>query len=194
MPATPAVTLRMTPEEYFAWEETQVEKHEYVHGEVFPRSGGTSSHATIALNLALALLPTLRSNGCVGYNSDLRVQIHDERYTYPDFSAVCDPPEFKTARRTTLLNPTLIVEVLSSSTSAYDRGGKFEAYRQIASLREYVLIAQDRRHIELFRKEPAGGDGADRWVLYDVAGDGTLTLASVGAEVPLAALYEGVFN
>ncbi|MEM9996260.1 MAG: Uma2 family endonuclease [Bacteroidota bacterium] len=192
MPATPAVTLRMTPEEYFAWEETQVEKHEYVHGEVFPMSGGTSNHATIALNLALALLPTLRANGCTGYNSDLRVHIHEERYTYPDFSAVCDPPEFKTARRTTLLNPILIVEVLSASTSAYDRGEKFAAYRQVASLREYVLVAQDRRHVELFRKEPAGGDGADRWVLYDVAGDDTLTLASVNAEVSIAALYEGV--
>ncbi|MEM8610308.1 MAG: Uma2 family endonuclease [Myxococcota bacterium] len=182
----------MTPEEYFAWEETQVEKHEYVHGEVFPMSGGTSDHATIALNLALALLPTLRSNGCAGYNSDLRVQIHDERYTYPDFSAVCDTPEFKTPRATTLLNPILIVEVLSASTAEYDRGEKFEAYRQVASLREYVLVAQDRRHVELFRKEPAGGDGADRWVLYDVTGNDTLTLASIGAEVSMAELYENV--
>ncbi|MEL7168040.1 MAG: Uma2 family endonuclease [Bacteroidota bacterium] len=192
MPVAPAVTLRMTPEEYFAWEETQVEKHEYVHGEVFPMSGGTRNHALIPANFIAALVPLLRGTGCRVFSSDLRIQIHDDRYTYPDLSVVCGPEQYRTDRQTTLLNPTLIVEVLSDSTAEYDRGEKFEAYRQVASLREYVLVAQDRLHVELFRKEPAGGDGADRWVLYEFAGDDTLTLASVGTEVPMTALYEGV--
>lgn len=192
MPVAPAVTLRMTPDEYFAWEETQVERHEYIHGEVFPMSGGTRNHALIPTNFIAALVPLLRGTDCRMFTSDLRIQIHDDRYTYPDLSVVCGLEQYRTDRQTTLLNPTLVVEVLSRSAAEYDRGEKFEAYRQVESLREYVLIAQDRRHAELFRKEPAGGDGADRWVLYEFAGDDTLTLASVSAEVALSALYEGV--
>ena len=188
MPATlTPVTLKLSPEEYFEWEETQEDKHDYIYGEVFPMAGGTRTHNDIALNLAVTLRLAFRGTECSVFASDMRVQVErDGRYTYPDLSALCGEPAFLTARETTLTNPALVVEVLSDSTAGYDRGDKLVAYRSVPSIQEVVLVHQLRRAAEVYRRE---GDG--RWSLEDVGGAGTLALASVGVDVTLDDLYEG---
>ena len=188
MPATlTPVSLRLTPEEYFDWENAQEEKHEYIHGEVFPMSGATREHVDIAGNVYVALRLAFRGTECAAFTSDMRVQVEpDGRYTYPDVSAVCGGATFLDAKKRTLTNPTLIVEVLSDSTETYDKGGKLDAYRSVPSIREVVFIRQDRRAAEVYRR---GDDG--RWTIEDVGGAGTLALASVGVDVPMDDVYEG---
>ena len=188
MPATlTPVSLRLTPEEYFAWEETQEEKHDYVHGEVFPMSGATRTHNDITINLIVAFRAGFRGTECTVYGSDMRVQVEpDGRYTYPDLSAVCGPLEFADVKETTLTNPALIVEVLSDSTEAYDRGEKLAAYREVASIQEIVLLRQDRRAAEVYRRA-----GTGRWSIEEIPGDGTLELASVRATLSMDDVYAG---
>jgi len=187
MPATlTPVSLRLTPEEYIDWEATQEERHEYIDGEVFAMSGASRTHNDIALNLAVALRLSFRGTECAVFGSDMRVQIEaGGRYTYPDLSAACGALTFADARETTLTNPALVVEVLSPSTEAYDRGEKLAAFRTVPSIREIVLIRQDRRAVEVYRR-----DGGTRWTLEDLA-EGTLALASVGVDVGLDELYAG---
>ncbi|WP_420455327.1 Uma2 family endonuclease [Rubrivirga sp.] len=187
MPATlTPVSLRLTPEEYFDWEETQEEKHDYIYGEVFAMSGANRTHNDIAGNLAVALRLAFRGTECSAFSSDMRVQVEpDGRYTYPDLPAVCGEPTFLNARETTLVNPALVAEVLSPSTEAYDRGDKLATYRGVPSIREIVLVRQDRRAVEVYRRE-----GEARWTVEDL-GQGTLALASVGAEVSFDELYAG---
>lgn len=185
MPAalTP-VSLRLSPEDYIDWEETQEERHDYVHGEVFAMSGASRTHNVIAGNLFAALHRALGETDCEVFASDMRVEIEpDGRYTYPDVCAVCGEARFLGPRETTLVNPTLVVEVLSESTEAYDLGDKLEAYRALATLQEIVYVRQDRRRATVYRRADAG-----RWTLEDVTAGG-LTLASVGVDVPLDALY-----
>ena len=185
-PLTP-VSLRLTPEEYFAWEETQEEKHEYIHGEVFAMSGATREHIDIAGNFYVALRLAFRRTECAAFTSDMRVQVEpDGRYTYPDLSAVCGEAAFLDQRKTTLTNPALVVEVLSDSTETYDKGAKLDAYRGVPSVREIVLVRQDRRAVSAYRRE---GDG--RWTIEDLGGAALLALQSVGVDVPLDDLYEG---
>jgi Uma2 family endonuclease len=180
------VSLRLTPQEYFEWEETQEEKHDYIHGEVFAMSGGSRSHNRITLNLAAVLMNLLSEERCEVFASDMRVEVDENgRYVYPDVAVVCEAPAFLDVAQTTLLNPTLIVEVLSRSTEAYDRGDKLGAYREVDSVQEIVLVHQDQRKAERFRRRPGG-----QWLLEDVT-DGVLSLDSVGAEVPLDDLYAG---
>ncbi len=187
MAAYPATHRRMTPEEYFAWSEEQEVRYEYFDGEVFAMAGGTRDHALITSNLIRLLGNALSGSGCRVFTADLRVQIAEStRYTYPDLTVVCGEERFLGDSRVTLLNPTLLVEVLSDSTADYDRGSKFEGYRRIWSLREVVFVAQDRPAVEVFRR---GGDG--RWTLFEPEG-GAVTLASVGATVPVEEVYEGV--
>ena len=179
------VTLRLTPEEYFDWEETQEGKHDYIYGEVFPTSGATRTHNDIALNLLVSLRLAFRGTECAVFSSDMRVQVEaGGRYTYPDVSAVCGEPEFTSPRETTLVNPSLVVEVLSERTEAYDRGDKLDVYRTVPSIREIALVRQDRRAVQAWRR-----DGA-RWTVEDVT-EGALALPSVGAEVTLDDLYAG---
>ncbi len=196
MAAQPAQRLRMTPEEYFAWEETQQVRHEYYHGEVFPMgdlkstpeamAGGTYGHARLTGNVIAALGAVLRGSDCNVISGDLRVQLADSiHYAYPDAAVICGPPQFLTERETTLLNPTVLVEVLSPSTEAYDRGAKFHAYRRIASLQEYVLVVQGARRVEVFQRE---GEG---WVLLTFEGD-EAELASLGVRLLLDEVYQGV--
>lgn len=188
MPATlTPVSLRLTPDEYFAWEETQEEKHDYVHGEVFSMSGATRTHTRLATNLVIQLGIRFQGTECEVFGEGMRIQVEpDGRYTYPDVSAVCGAQAFLDAKETTLTNPTLVVEVLSESTEAYDRGEKLDAYRTVASLREIVLVRQDRRAVQVYRRE-----SATRWTLDEVSDDAVLALASVGAEVAMDDLYAG---
>jgi Uma2 family endonuclease len=177
---------KLTPEEYFAWEAQQEVKHEYFDGEVFAMSGGTTEHSRISLNITTLLDIHLGEGDCQIFNSDVRVKIQDsEKYTYPDASVTCDRRDRETNQF--ISYPCLIVEVLSSSTEAYDRGNKFELYRRSSSLREYALVSVDKIAIDLYRK-----DDRDRWqAIYYRDGD-LVELESINLTFPIERIYRGI--
>jgi Uma2 family endonuclease len=145
----------LSPEEYLAWEEKSEVRHEYIDGEIFAMSGSSDDHATIVLNCSIVLTPFVRGAGCRIYPQDVKAKIHDQsRYYYPDLLVTCDPRdrEDKYVKR----HYKLIVEVLSASTEAFDRGKKFEDYRRSTSLEEYVRVAQDRISVDVFRRNASG--------------------------------------
>jgi Uma2 family endonuclease len=178
---------RVTPEEYLELERAAPYRSEYYRGEICAMSGASREHNLIVANVHAALHRQLRRRPCEVYPSDMRVKVSPTGlYTYPDVVVVCGKPQFEDAELDTLLNPTLLVEVLSESTEAYDRGAKFEQYRTLASLADYLLIAQDRCHVEHFARQPDG-----RWLLAEASSlEATLRLASVDCELPLAEVYE----
>jgi len=146
MPSQPKA--RVTVEEYLALERQAPSKSEYFDGEIFAMSGASRRHNLIALNIGAELRDQLKQRPCEVYTSDMRVKIsRTGLYTYPDVVVVCEDPVFEDADVDTLLNPTVLVEVLSKSTEDYDRGGKFEHYRTLTSLQEYLLVAQERCHV-----------------------------------------------
>jgi Uma2 family endonuclease len=177
-----------TPEEYLALERAADYKSEYVAGEIFAMSGASEDHNTIAGNIFRLLGNQFQGRPYRVYISDMRVQVAATgMYTYPDVVAVCGPREFAGAHRDTLLNPTVIIEVLSPSTELYDRGAKFDHYWRLPSLTEYVLVAQDQVRVEHFARQ---GDG---WLLTVARSlDETLRLPALDAVLPLAAIYENV--
>ena len=176
----------MSPEAYFAWEADQPDRHEFYDGEVFAMAGGTERHAAITANVVIELGTRLRARGCRPYTSDLRVQLAAERrYVYPDFTAVCGEPEFLDDDRLTLLNPTLVVEVLSSSTADFDRGTKALWYRALPSLESILIVAQDAPAVTAYRRD------GDHWRTDDVTGLGA-TVDALGEAVELADLYRDV--
>jgi Uma2 family endonuclease len=176
----------IAPEVYLERERAAEYKSEYYGGEVFAMSGGTINHSLISTNTISVLHAALKGTGCRVFNSDLRVYIPASGlFTYPDASVVCGDVELLDDRADNLLNPVLLVEVLSPSTESYDRGTKFALYRSIPSLEEYMLVSQDQRRVEVFRKDTSG-----RWVLYDV--EDAVELASVGCTIPVEDLYAGV--
>ena len=177
-----------TPEEYLALERSAEQKSEYYQGEIFAMSGGSLIHSRIAVNITTMLVGALRGKGCQVFNSDLRVHIPaNGLYTYPDASVVCGEPQVLDEQRDTIINPVVLVEVLSSTTESYDRGAKFGLYRSIESLREYLLVSQERRWIELFRKNDGG-----IWELHEPDSSGALELASIGCALRLDDLYADV--
>lgn len=186
--STAPIRREVSPEEYLAFERSSEGKHEYLDGQVWGMAGASLAHGRIARNLGSRLEIALREGPCESFGADLRVYCPGMGlYTYPDLSVVCGPPELKDARADTLLNPVALVEILSPSTEAYDRGRKFAAYRTIGSLREYVLVAQDRMSVEVFRRGEAG------WSYQALDGPGDrLGLESAGVEVGLAEIYERV--
>jgi Uma2 family endonuclease len=180
---------RMTEEEYLAFEAASDTKHEFVNGEIVAMAGAGREHSLIRECLSSALQVALASAGkpCVTHSSDMRVSISETGlYAYPDVTVVCGGEEFD--RRMTppsLLNPTVVFEVLSESTEAYDRGAKAAHYRSRASLREYVLVSSTERKVEVIRR----GDKSGWWESAIFTGDDVVPLASLGIEVPLAAIY-----
>lgn len=180
---------RMTPEEYLAFERASEGKHEYVDGYVYAMSGARRTHVALTVNAITALRTRLRGRGCSTYGLDLRVRVGSGRmYTYPDVAALCGESEFADDELDTLLNPSVLIEILSDSTEAYDRGEKFAHYQTIPSLREYVLVSQREVRIERFVRGEGGA-----WVPTALEGPGAvLELPSVGCAVPLAELYEDV--
>lgn len=180
----------MSEQEYLAFERASPEKHEYVNGEIFAMSGGTVEHANIAANLIRELGNALAGRGCRVLTSDMRVKIPStDHYLYPDGSVVCGRGEYADDKRDTLLNPRVIIEVLSSSSEAYDRGDKFDAYRSILSFQEYVIASQTEARIELFARQPDG-----TWKLSVLRGGDKLTLNSVGATIEVDRVYADVFE
>ena len=180
---------RYTPEEYLALERSSETKHEYLNGEIFAMSGASPRHVLIVTNLVTALWSQLRRGHCRVFSTDLRVKVDPTGlYTYPDVIVLCDAPEFGDEQKDTLLNPVLIIEVLSDSTKDYDRGGKFEQYRTIESFREYLLVAQDRPHVEHYTRQTDGS-----WVLHETNQmEDTIHLKSVPCSLPLADIYDKI--
>ena len=179
----------VTQEAYLASERAAEHKSEYLDGEIIPTSGASFRHTIIAANIIAALSARLRERSCTVHPSDLRVRVSPTGlYTYPDVVVVCDDPEFADSTFDTLLNPTLIVEVLSKSTEDYDRGGKFAHYRTLESLQDYVLVAQNAPHAEHYARQPEG-----RWLLSETKSmDGEIELTSLDVRLPLAEIYRKV--
>jgi Uma2 family endonuclease len=177
-----------TFEEYLALEREAEFKSEYIRGEIVAMSGGTYTHALIAANVLAGLGVRLRGTECRALGSDMRLLILREGIgTYPDAMVLCGKPEFHDGRSDVLLNPTVVIEVLSPSTEAYDRGLKFEFYRSIPSLRHVVFVAQDHMSIEVYERTDAG------WILQPAQGpDSIAALNAIGVDLPLSEIYENV--
>ncbi len=180
---------RLTVEEYLAFERESETRHEFLDGEIFAMSGASREHNLIGTNIVGALHPQLKRHGCEQYANDMRVWIPAAGlYTYPDVVVVCEPPRFEDDERETLLNPSLIIEVLSPSTEDYDRGRKFAYYRGVSSLRVYLLVAQDRAHVEVFTRQ-----ADDRWLLWETEDlDAEIELPEVRATLRLSEIYDRI--
>lgn len=180
---------RITPQEYLIRERQASIKSEFYQGEIFAMGGGSANHSLIAANFVGEARNSLKGRQCAVFNSDLRLQVQSTGlYTYPDATIVCGELLFDDDHRDTLLNPTVIVEVLSDSTEKYDRGKKSNHYRQIASLKELILIAQDRSHVERFTRQPNGD-----WLFHEqkeLTAD--FELKSLGISIAISELYRGV--
>lgn len=186
--ALPLIKEDFGPAQYLEWEASQEERHEYIAGEVFAMTGARDAHNTIALNVATSLKAALRGTSCRAFIADMKLQVQAvDAFFYPDVFVTCDSrdkaPEADLAKR----HPCLVIEILSESTAAYDRGLKFEYYQKLETLQEYLLLEQDRRHADLFRKN---GDGL--WVLHPVNEKGSVSLKSIGALLDMDGIYEDV--
>lgn len=184
MVATPQPTP-LTPQEYFDWEDQQDLRYEYFDGAVFAMIGGSIPHADIAFNIASLLRAQLQGR-CKVRNSDAKVGITDNGpFVYPDVSVTCDERD-RTAQRFSRY-PCLVIEVISPSTEAYDRGGKFALYRRLTSLQEYVLVGSERRMVEVFRRGPQ-----ETWQFTAYDKTDAIVLTSLGLTLSMAAIYEDV--
>jgi len=179
---------RLSPEEYLALERAAEARHEYADGEIFAMSGGTYEHSKIAGNIIRDLGIALFGRGCAVLTSAMRIHsAATGRYVYPDAAVICGQPLFQDDKRDTLLNPKVIVEVLSDSTEAYDRGDKFAQYRTIASFRTYVLASQKEPRIEVFSRQPD-----DSWLLRVYGPGEQAALSDVDAFLEVDRIYQDV--
>lgn len=177
----------VTEDEYLAHELRSEAKHELIHGVIVAMAGASREHNAIAGNIVAALGALLKSRRCLVFPSDQRVHVEATGlFTYPDVSVACDNLRFHPKNRDTLVNPCILVEVLSDSTEAYDRGAKFAHYRTIPSLQEYVLVPQHERKIEHYRRLDTG-----QWVLTVFEGDAAAAdLPALGCALSLAEVYD----
>ena len=178
-----------TPEEYLALERQAQYKSEYYAGEIFAMAGASRWHNLIVTNVVRELSLQLKGRPCTTYPSDMRVKISPTGlYAYPEVTVVCGEARFEDTQQDTLLNPTLIVEVLSDSTEAYDRGGKFAHYRKLDSLMAYVLITQTKPHVEHYLRQPD-----NRWLLSEADSvHDTIHLPAIDCHLALAEVYDKV--
>jgi len=187
-----ATKTRFTPDEYRAIEETAEERHEYCNGEIIVMSGGSEVHSAIACNLLIYLGCLLRDTDFRLYNSDLRVWIPEHRCgTYADLMVVNGEPEFNGDRTDEILNPLLIVEVLSPSTEGYDRGEKFRKYRSLASFCEYLLVSQAEPYIEQYYNGDRPSSERWQWQVCDRL-DRAIVLPSLNIELPMSEVYRRI--
>ena len=178
----------LTPKEYLAFERKATTKHEYLNGQIVAMSGASFAHNFITVNIATSLNVQLMEGECRVATSDMRVKVTEiDSYFYPDVVVVCGEPRAEDDTFDTLLNPVLIVEVLSPSTAIFDRGEKFEHYQQIASLKDYILISQDEVHVEHYCRQESGWLRSEFRELGDV-----LSLLSIGCELRLQDVYRRV--
>ena len=186
--ATVAAQTYITPQEYLALERKAAYKSEYLDGHIIAMSGASFKHSLIISNISGELHLQFKGRGCSVHTNDMRVRPNPrDSYFYPDVVVVCGEPQFEDEVFDTLLNPIVIVEVLSSSTEAYDRGEKFRRYQQLASLKEYVLVSQDKVWVEHHRRHGA------QWILSHYRTlEEVLLLPSIGCEMPLSDIYARV--
>lgn len=179
----------LSPEDYLALERQADVRHQYVNGEIFAMAGESLEHSTICFNIAAIIGAQLRGKPCRGFSPNMKVRTRpDGLYTYPDLAVVCGEPVFHDERRDVLVNPKLVVEVLSPSTEAYDRGGKWIRYQQIETLSEYLLIAQDQPLIEHYTRQADG-----KWLYFTVRDlADTVDLPAIDCRLPLAEVYDRI--
>lgn len=178
-----------TPDEYLALEHDAEYKSEYISGEIFAMAGASYEHNTLVTNVLINLGPQLRGGSCQPAGSDLRIQTGmSGPYFYPDAVIICGDPQFRSdGRRDTLLNPTVLIEVLSPSTEAYDRGEKFAHYRRIESLQEYLLVSQTQPRIERYTRQ------GNLWILEEFSGvSAVVPILSANCSLPLTEVYEDI--
>jgi Uma2 family endonuclease len=180
--------IRMTEAEYLEFERASETKHEFYNGEVFAMAGATYEHNMIFAGTFGSLHAQLRGKSCRVIPSDQRIRIKTGLYTYPDISVVCGETQFAPNAFDTIVNPTVLIEILSKSSEAYDRGDKFQHYREIDTLQTYILISQTKPYIESYTK---GADG--KWTLTDAVGlEAILEIPSIDCTLALADVYENV--
>jgi Uma2 family endonuclease len=179
----------LTPEEYLEIERKAKHKSEYHNGEMFAMSGASRRHSRVGFQLNVLIGEHLRNRPCEGYTSDMRVLVESTGlYTYPDLTVACGEPRFQDDTFDTLLNPTLIAEILSPTTEDFDRGKKSHWYRSVPSLQEYLLLAQDAPEATLYRRQADG-----MWSVVDFTGmDAAVELVSIGYSLHLCDLYTGI--
>ena len=186
MIASKANFPQLTPEEYFIWEEKQLEKHEYIDGEVYAMSGGSVNHGRIAIKFITIFDTHLENSGCIIGNSDIKINIlKTNNYTYPDVSVTCDNRDKNTPNYFTY--PCLIVEVLSVSTEAYDRGGKFRMYRNNLILQDYLLVSSTSIEMDLYHQKNNG-----EWVIINYQAGDTVELKSINFSFAIEQVYRGL--
>lgn len=178
-----------TADEYLILERESEIRHEYLDGEIFEMAGANKRHNRISINMIHLIVSQIRDRNCIAYGSDMRIRIPaTHTYTYPDVVALCGPEEFEDETEDNLLNPSLIVEVLSKSTEAYDRGTKFESYQTIESLREYVVITQEPFRVEQFVRKDVS-----TWTYFEFrSADDVVRLHSIDCELSLRDIYHKV--
>jgi Uma2 family endonuclease len=177
----------LSPQEYLEWERQQPVRHEFLRGEVFAMAGGSPRHNALSIRAGAQLDGALRAKGCVVFSSDQRIGVEGDRYVYPDLTIVCGAVVLETGTSDVIVNPAVLLEVLSASTEQYDRGQKWEGYQRLASLTDYVLVSQTEPRIEHFRRGEPGV-----WI-YRAAGSGERVVLSSGAELVVDALFDGMF-
>jgi len=176
----------LTSEEYFTWEEKQLEKHELIEGQVYAMTGGSKNHSLLAARLITLLTSHLEESGCDTATSDLKVNIvGTNNYTYPDVSVTCDDRDKTTTQYITY--PCLIVEVLSPSTESYDRGGKFRMYRKNPALQDYLLVSSTSIEIDLYHKNDAG-----EWIIINYQAGDTIELKSINLGFAIEQIYRNL--
>jgi Uma2 family endonuclease len=179
----------LSEEEYLHLERNAEIKSEFFDGHMFAMAVGSFNHSQLGAQIAVVLAPRIQK-GCRVFNSDMRIKIGDAGlYTYSDGGVVCGEPQFADRQRDILLNPVLIVEVLSPSSERYDRGKKFALYRTIPSFLEYLIIHQGRRHVEHYSKQEDGS-----WVLREYSGEGSVQIARWRSNLPLAEIYAAALD
>ena len=184
-----ATRSHLSPDEYLAWEREQPDRHEYVQGEVFAMAGSSLRHNALCSNVHAALNRELRTRGCVVFTSDQRVASRErDRYVYPDVSVVCGAAQTEPGTKDVLANPTILIEVLSSSTEQFDRGAKWDGYQGLMSLTDYVLVSQSEPRIEHFRRDV---DGTWR---YRAARVGERIVLTNGVELDVDATFAGAME
>jgi Uma2 family endonuclease len=188
--ATQSVT-KITEEEYLRLERAAQQKSEFVDGEILAMAGGSLRHSALAVNWSAALIPKLPGGSCRVFSSDMRVRTSvSGAHVYPDLSVVCGTPEIFQGTTDVLTNPKVVVEVLSASTAKYDRGKKFDLYREISSLADYVLVHTASPHVEHFARQPDNS-----WIFREYRGlERSINLTSIDCTVALGSVYAGVLD
>ncbi len=172
-------------DDFLAWENAQPDRHEFYRGEVFAMTGGRRTHGRAVVNLAFELKSRLAGSRCQVFTESMKIQIGQDTILYPDVFVTCDRADLATEM--VFRSPSLVVEVLSPSTQAYDRSQKFALYRQLASLREYILVDPETRRVESFQR-----NADDQWLFHDMSQDPVMRVACLDLSIPLAQVFEGM--